>query len=363
MVKGHFAGIGASDSPQMVNEILADKWNVSLYKFAQVFAVSPMEMILQRNDYPFSGKEIKEIKHIIGKMQANLLKEGRRIRRITKVIWDLPEEKVSDEQLIKEMHLEEFIEKYIHRFEVATRYVEKVSFQGGRGAGLNTKSIIALGWGNLVSDGHRRIDWRLLGQLYEWFWNRVGSFKRYAELKPVDGLEEYLRHQYNAHRWAGSALDYVCEKLEASEAEILTFIMNLFLQRLVGGKEDYFRDRLPLSDAKFKCLFMNLIVDAYLTKVEGLTLFAKDQPLADPYFAFFDIWLAKNSGKIGLPNLLEQDLPIGFRIGEAEDPYVNTQIDEYRALAFKLYLEQKSDITELPPLIVFPDKTIFVGHS
>jgi len=355
--------IHSAADPKEINKILVEKWGISLFKFAQVFAVSPLELVLQRNDYPFTGKEIREIKHVIGKMQADLIKGGRRIRRITKIIWDVPEEKVSDDQLLKEMHLGEFIDKYIHRFEVAARYLEKVSFLGGPGAGLNTKSIIAVGWGNLVSEGHRRIDWQLLGQLYEWFWDKVCPYKKYAEWRPVDGLEEHLRHQYNSHRWAGGALDYVCERLESSEPEILVFIMNLILQRLVGGKEDYFRDRLPMSDAKFKRLFMNLIIDAYLTTVHGLTLFTKDQSLADPYFAFFYIWLAKYSDKIGVPNLIAQELPPGIKLENAEDPYSGTQIDEYRAVAIKHYLAQKADLAELPPLIIFADKTSFGGPS
>ncbi len=231
--------ISASDLPQVVNNVLINEWGISLFRFAQVFAVSPLDLILQKNSYPFSGREIREIKRLTGKMKADLLKGGRQIRKITKILWDVPEELLSDKELLKEMHLEEFIDKYIHRFDVAIRYIEKISFQGGRGVGLNKKSIIAVGWGFLVSQERRRIDWKLLSELYEWFWDRVSRNKHYADLKPVSGLEEYLRHQYNVHRWPGGAFVYLCTNLKISkEEEVLPFLTNLYVQRTVGGKEE-----------------------------------------------------------------------------------------------------------------------------
>ena len=70
-------------------------------------------------------------------MRADLLK-GRSARygEITEVLWEVPEEKVSDDELVKEMHLAEFIERYIHKYEVVVRYLEKTSLQGrARGLG------------------------------------------------------------------------------------------------------------------------------------------------------------------------------------------------------------------------------------
>ena len=248
--------IRPSDTPQQIHHLLQDKWGISLFKFAQVFAVSPLDLFIKKNNYPFTGRQLREVKRLTSKMRADLLKGGRQIRRITKILWDVPEESLSEEGLIKEMHLEEFIDKYIHRFEVAIRYIEKVSFQGKRGVGINKKSIIAVGWGYLVSQERRRIDWKLMGELYEWFWYRVCRYKHYVDLRPVPGLEEYLRHQYNVHRWAGGAFEYLCTNLKISkEEEVLPFLTNLYVQRTVGGEEEYFKDKLPISEAKLKRLF------------------------------------------------------------------------------------------------------------
>lgn len=55
--------INASHSPKEANEILVSTWGISLFKFAQVFAVSPADLFILRNDYPFSSKEIKTVRH------------------------------------------------------------------------------------------------------------------------------------------------------------------------------------------------------------------------------------------------------------------------------------------------------------
>jgi hypothetical protein len=352
--------IRPSDTPQQVHCLLLEKWGISLFKFAQVFAVSPLDLILQKNSYPFSGKEIREIKRLTNKMRADLLKSGRQMRRMTKILWDVPEEGLSDKELIKEMHLEEFIDKYIHRFEVAIRYLERTSFQGGRGVGINKKSIIAVGWGYLVSQERRRIDWKLLSELYEWFWYRVCRHKYYGDLRPVPGLEEYLRHQYNVHRWAGGAFDYLCANLKISkEEEVLPFLTNLYVQRTVGGKEEYFKDKLPMSEAKLKKLFLNLNIESSLARTDGLTLFSEDQSLADSCFLFFFIWLAKSAGTPNMPLLTPDSLSVGIHLEGADDPFANTQIGDYMGIALKYFLDHGINLSELPPLIIFPDKACF----
>jgi len=351
--------IQPKDSPRKAHELLMDKWGISLFKFAQVFAVSPIELFLQKSSYPFSNKEMKEVKRTLKKMQDCLFIGGRHIREIINKPLKLPVNEISNDELVKEMQLQEFVKKYVHKYEMLTRYVEKTSLHGKIGVGLNKKTIVAVGWGNLISQGKRRIDWKLLGYLYEWFWYKVFSYKYYAEWKPVFGLEEHLRHQYSVHRWAGGAGEYVCSKLKMSESEVQTFMTNLFVQRLVGGKEDYFRDKLPMSETKFQRLFLNLLIDAYLAEVDGLTLFSKNQSFADPWFLFMFIWLGKAVANISLPDEVKERLAATMLLDGAELPYENTQFGDFMKIALNYYLDHKADFSELPPLIVFPDKSCF----
>lgn len=185
------------------------------------------------------------------------------------------------------------------------------------------------------------------------------SYKYYADLRPVHGLEEYLRHQYNVHRWVGSAGEYICQKLKMSEEEVPAFVANLFIQRFVGGKEDFFRDKLPMPEEKFKRLFMNFLIDSFLAGTDGLTLFSRNQSLADSCFLFLYIWLGKAADKTSLPFMTNESLPIGIHLEGADDPHAKTEIGDYMGIALKYFLDHKVDLSELPPLIVFPDKSCF----
>jgi len=327
-----------------LNNRLKEKWGISLFKFAQVFAVSPIEIFFQRSSYPFSDKDIREIKHTLKKMEDSLLKGARSIRKITDKLEEKPAKKVSDAELMKEMRLDGFLNEYVHKYERLIHF-EKAWLLGKPGVGMNKKSIVAVGWGNLVSEGNRRIDWKELARLYEWFWERVGPYDFYAEMEPPPGLEEYLKHQYHDHRWVSGAINYVAEKLRIPKNEFETFVHNIFIQRMAGGKEDYLKDKLGLPEDQFARLFKNLIIDAYLASVEGVTLLAPDQSYADPFFIAMQVWLAKSKNENLFPS--------------AEMPYKGTQIEDYIQFALKLYSDHNVALAELPPLIIFPNRSHF----
>jgi hypothetical protein len=289
-------------------------------------------------------------------MQNGLFKGARRIRKITDKLRDSPTKYVSDDELIKDMRLEKFIKEYVHRHEMGIRLVERASF---RGRGINKKSMVAVGWGNLVSSKSQRIDWKLLGGLYDWLWERVVDYSFYSEMKPVAGMEEYLRHQYNAHRWLGGALKYLIKKLKIGKNEIPGFWENFFIQNWAGSEQAYFGGKLPISEDSFRRLFLNATIETFLIGAEGLTLLAKDQSFADPGFAFMFVWLYKNVGKVPGLQPEEENRANKILFADAQMPYEGSQIDEYFSYALKLYLDHNQEIGNLPALVIFPDKSYF----
>ena len=78
---------------------------------------------------------------------------------------------------------------------------------------------------------------------------------------------------------------------------------------------------------------------------------------------FMNIWLGKSAGKYGLPPIAPESLPMGINFSGADDPYTKTQIGDYMWIAAKHFLEHEADFSELPPLIVFPDKSRFSTGS
>lgn len=350
--------IQSEDSPQKVHQLLINKWGIGLFRFAQVFAVSPADLIMLRNDYPFSAKELSTIKHNLKAMQADLIYRGRLILGITNKLWESPRKSMSDEDLIKHMRLERFFKEYIKNHEDAISHASKMSLQGKRGGRLNQKSIIAVGWGNLISRKSRRNDWQMLGDLYYWFWGKVCDYPYYNKLKPPEGIEEYLRHQYIRYRWTQRA---VLEKADSkSFLATLKLLSALFSYQFMGNHKEYIKKKLFISESEFPKFFMNLIIDIYLAGIEGLTIFASDQAIADPGYMFLDIKSQKKVISKSVLHFIKWMFPRGIvDLENPELPYRSSKIREYLRYAVSLFDENRISLKQPVPLIIFPDKSFF----
>ena len=350
--------ISTSDSPRVVNNVLREEWGIGLFRFAQVFAVSPADQIILRNDYPFSSRELEVIKRDLAIMQNTLIKRGRSIADITNRLSDQQNKAMSDEELIKHMRLERFFGEYVRNHEKAISYSSKMSLQGKRGGGINQKSIIAVGWGNLISGKSKRMDWAMLGDLYYWLWARVASYRHYIKLKPSEGIEEYLRHQYIRHKWTGGQpLEHAGLK---NFRDVIRTIGVVVSHQFIGGREEFLEKKLALSSSEFPKFFMNLFIDYYLAGSEGLTLFAKDQALADPGYKFLDLQQGKKVGNKLFFRSLEWMFPRGEEYPQiAELPFKGTEISEYLSYAVRLYIEHGIKLRHPRPLIIFPDRSFF----
>jgi hypothetical protein len=344
-------------SPEGVNSLLLEKWGIGLFRFAQVFAVSPVDQFLKRTEYPFSSHEIKEIRRNLRAMGDDILKRGRSIFRITGRLKEPPTSEISDDELIKLMKLEKFFKEYVRGHRVGLRYIEKVTLQGRRGSGINKRTIIALGWGNMISESGRRIDWRMLGSLYDWLWEKLAPYGFYTDLEPPSGLEEDLRRQYNRYRWPGGAANYIVEKSKIEESQVLEFLANFISHQFFGGQEGYFDSKISLEE--FPKLFMNFFIDAFLGTREGLALFSKNQSLADPMFLFMYFRLQKMIDEGLFPGLKGMNPAGVVSSKDADWPYKTSEIDEYFRFVVSLFLDHKVDLEAPPPLIVFPDRSYF----
>lgn len=354
----HKPSILASDAPRVVNDVLMKEWGVSLFKFAQVFAVSPADQILLRSNYPFSSRELRAIKRNLAAMQNCLLTRGRSISEITNRIMDPPNKVTSDEELIKRMRLEGFFEKFVHGHEKAIRYATKISLQGKRGGAINQKSIIALGWGNLISCKSRRMDWKTLGDLYYWLWEKVAGHKFYRPIKPSDGIEEYLRHQYIRHRWTQEG---VLENAGLKGiGSVIKFLGTLLSHQFMGDHEDYLENKLALPRSRFPKFFMNLFIETVLAGREGLTLFSPNQSLADSGYKFLDLEQGKRVGNRMIYRALAWMIPDESEFSKRQElPYKDTEISEYLRYAANLYTEHGISLKRPAPLIIFPDRSFF----
>lgn len=335
-------------SPKEVNDLLLNKWGISLFKFAQVFAVSPMDSFLQKNR-AITFREIKELKETLKNMRKDILKKTRHIDTV------LSGESITDSDLKKDKVISNFLFGYIRMREFSIALLEIFGEVGKRGTGLNKKSIIALGWGNLIFRAGRPIDWQELGRLYFWLWEKIKDYDAYREWTPTDGIEDYLKVQYHRYRFVGSVEDYAIDHSLIPESldkdEDLVSWLKLILMNSTNGK---------IPDREITRVVRNITTDWLLADSEGLTIFSPSGSFADQAFVYIYSLLRDKVNK--------KLLPPPFKLsplfeGLSEDlkalPRGETEIDDYFLYAANIYLDKKADLKKLPPMIIFPDRTYF----
>jgi hypothetical protein len=198
----------------------------------------------------------------------------------------------------------------------------------------------------------------MLGDLYYWFWGKVSEFKFYNKLKPSEGIEEYLRHQYTRYRWTrGDVLGKAgLKNLRAAFGLVSVLLSHQF----VGGQEEFIWTKLSLSESEFPKFFMNFFIDYFLAGREGLTIFSRDQAIADPGYKFLDVRLQKPVGSKSVMLFLKWLSPRGIgNMKDQELPYKSSEIREFLSYAADIYVEHGISLKRPVPLIIFPDRSFF----
>jgi hypothetical protein len=351
--------ISVNESASGVNDRLLDRFGVSLFKFAQVFAVSPLDLILQRPRYSVSLKEIRAARTSMIKVWHAIENDARNYSILMAKLTGVPRSDFSKEDFRKEDGIFDFFAKYyLPRLWIIL--VHELNRGARQGIGLSKKSIIALGWCNQITRIVKKIDWKLLCDLYDWFWNKIAPYDHYKEWDPGLGIEDYLKNQFHRYRWVGGTEKYHEEIFSMTRNEFFIFMFKIFLLRWREAKAKYPIDKLPITNKELPRFIRNYFIDFYFGRSEGISIFTKSGSLADPVFDLMYFWLRKNvkdnrlpPEDSSIPRILEPFLEQTGMI------YEGTEVEDFIKYASSLYLENKVDLRTLPPLIIFPDKTYF----
>lgn len=346
-------------SPKEVNDRLLDRFGISLFRFAQAFAVSPLDEALQKHKYPFSLKEIRAAHRSMVKVWDDIMEDARHFSNFIDKLKGLPSHDFSMEEFIKKKGIRDFRIKYFF-----PRLWIILFFELDRGArqgiGLNKKSIIALGWCNQIANNGCKIDWRLLGDLYEWLWQKVAPYEYYKEWEPGPGIEDYLKNQFHRYRWVGDTDKYLGDLDPFTEDKLVEFVFQLLLYRWWDFKDKYPIDKLPITNKELPRFIRNFIINFFLGRSEGASIFSKSGSLADPNFSYLYFSLRKIAASDRLPSaagIIPPILQVLANINEM--PYEGSELGDYIHYAATLYIDKKADLKNLPPMIIFPDRSYF----
>lgn len=190
-------------SPKKVNDLLFKTFGVSLFKFAQVFAypiekqvTSPRQRCWRKTevgDIVWTPKDIKKTKNIFLKLKRDIFRGMLDIN-----IMLSGKQTITEEKIIKSHEFKNFFDECYDPLLKEILEVEKMI--NYKGIDINPKSLIAAGWGNLIHESGTIIQWRLLADLYYWFWEKLKAYKYYKDLEPPAGIESLFPVQYQRHK-------------------------------------------------------------------------------------------------------------------------------------------------------------------
>lgn len=190
-------------SPKKVNDFLLETFGISIFKFAQVFAYPIEKMIIsprQRcwrktvvGDIVWTPQDIKKTKEILLKLKGDIIRGMLDID-----ILFLGRQTLTEEKIVKGNEFKKFFVEFYDPVLKSVLEVEKTI--NYKGIDINPKSLIAAGWGNLIHESGAKIQWRILADLYNWFWEKLKVYKYYRILEPPDGIESLFPVQYQRHK-------------------------------------------------------------------------------------------------------------------------------------------------------------------
>src|SRR4030042_3639307 len=183
-------------SPEEVNNSLLDKWGINLFKFAQVLAMCAGDALQLPEKYNVTKEKILKKKKLLIALKHYIFT---RIPEIESLPKPWLEQELSEDEFIEEFKLKTFFKDYLEPNIKRIIELEK-NYDVRQGTHVKKKSILAAAWGSLVYRSGRRMNWDLLANLYEWFWEKLGEHPYYKLIRPPDDLVNFLAVQYHRHK-------------------------------------------------------------------------------------------------------------------------------------------------------------------
>lgn len=284
-----FAELSAKD----IDTRLLDKWGVSLFRFAQILATCAGDWLQLPEQFNITKERLRRKRNLLLALGKHIIEQ---VKEIETDALSGGRSRTEDE-FLKSYRLEAFFYGYLNP-RLAETIERENCYKPHQGARITKKSILAAAWGSLIYQNGQRMNWSLLADVYEWFWERLHNFPYYSSIKPPDDPVNYLTVQYHRHK---------------KEADSVYCVEGY-------GQDDF------------------------------LTLFASNGAFVDRTFAYADSLLESMHGKNNIPHDLSWDHEVAF---------AGTDLADYFRFSLSLYAKYGKPPVYRSPLIIFPDRSWF----
>jgi hypothetical protein len=187
-------------SQQELNNFLIEKYDFGLQVFALILYHKLRRGDITRAESFPNKRVVLDVKNRLQNLRKRIIDV---ILDYEMYILENPDRKMlykidnasAENMIVSEYNLKKFFDLIDNEIELFDQALE--SRLGG--APIKKRNLIASLWACLIQNKSNKIDWELIANLLDWFWERLKFYDIYKKLNPkgkVDTDVEYLRNQF-----------------------------------------------------------------------------------------------------------------------------------------------------------------------
>jgi len=190
-------------SPQELNSFLIEKYGFGLHPFAMILCFILFQGESYNYDYFLSSQLLLEFKKKLENLKKKIIDT---ILEFESTVLALPGFKAfykrnknkTEEYIIEQYKLDKFLVKIDDRIEV----IETITKNRQRGPSIKKRNLIVSLWGYLIQEIGNKIEWDVIAELLDWFWDKLKHYNIYKDLSPKENYTdlEYLRNQFSRNK-------------------------------------------------------------------------------------------------------------------------------------------------------------------
>jgi hypothetical protein len=183
-------------TPEEVNSFLIEKYGLGLLGFSFIVAnILKIEYHRKRINYQISEDMIKKFQNLKNKIIDTMLDYEASVFRWSdrKICYKKNWGKI-EKEVLTDYKLNEFFKEINHGISIL-KYRRALKHPG---APIKIRNQITSSWALSIKKRGRRIDWELIAELIDWFWQKLKNHEPYADLKPTyeSTDTEYIKNQF-----------------------------------------------------------------------------------------------------------------------------------------------------------------------
>jgi len=295
-------------SPNELDSYLKNKHSLGLHPFGIILGFSIIYGDITRYDWAPDTIDLKELLTRLNTIKSRIISYIKEYEFIYKKNQDIKGFYKKNEDYLLECLKEKYkLKEFFDFIDKKTANFSKIIKTRKPGTPIRKANLILSLWSYLIFSKKNQLDWNLIADLFDWFWNRLKSYKLYHILNPNNKESDidYFRSQFYRNREKCSKIFNKIEEMyfdnglaSISETVILgeyhtkiidpSPLLEIFTNEFFQEEEDiYVLESILFGQIKPPLIPQGLLLAAYEYHISGYSVIG--EPEIPPKIMFPDL--------------------------------------------------------------------------